>query len=102
MQNGHIESFTGKLRDECLNVSWFRNLFEARRKTAAWRRDYNCDRPHSSLGYLSPAQFAEQAASPSSSWITASGALTPRQPFGLASLGLDSGVTTRFLTYDEG
>jgi putative transposase len=42
MQNGHIESFNGRLRDECLNASWFRNLFDARGRIASWRDDYNC------------------------------------------------------------
>jgi putative transposase len=58
VQNAHVESFHGKLRDECLNASWFANLFEARRKIAAWRREYNEARPHSSLGYRTPAEFA--------------------------------------------
>jgi putative transposase len=58
MQNGHIESFNGKLRDECLNVSWFRNLFDARRQIRRWRNDYNESRPHSSLGYRTPVEFA--------------------------------------------
>jgi putative transposase len=61
-QNGRIESFHGKLRDEFLNVSWFRNLFDARRKIALWRREYNEQRPHSSLGYLTPQQAAQTAA----------------------------------------
>jgi putative transposase len=82
MQNGHVESFTGKLRDECLNTSWFRNLFDARRKIAAWQREYNSDRPHSSLGYVSPAVFAARAASPSSSLVTAPGALSQGNPSG--------------------
>jgi transposase InsO family protein len=60
-QNGHVESFHGRLRDECLNVSWFWNLFDARKKVALWRRDYNEQRPHSSLKYLTPAEFASQA-----------------------------------------
>jgi putative transposase len=51
VQNGYVESFNGRLRDECLNVNWFRNLFEARRKTTLWRQDYNAARPHSSLAY---------------------------------------------------
>lgn len=59
-QNAHVESFHGKLRDECLNASWFANLFEARRKIAAWRREYNEERPHSSLGYRTPAAFATE------------------------------------------
>jgi len=58
VQNAHVESFHGKLRDECLNASWFANLFEARRKIAVWREEYNEERPHSSLGYRTPAAFA--------------------------------------------
>jgi putative transposase len=58
MQNGHGESFHGRLRKECLNISWFGNLFEARRKIAAWRKEYNQERPHSSLGYRTPEEFA--------------------------------------------
>ena len=58
MQNGRVESFNGRVRDECLNVSWFGNLFEAREKMAAWRREYNQERPHSSLGHRTPEEFA--------------------------------------------
>jgi putative transposase len=58
VQNAHVESFHGKLRDECLNASWFGNLFEARRKIAAWQEEYNEERPHSSLGYRTPEAFA--------------------------------------------
>ena len=58
VQNAYVESFHGKLRDECLNASWFQNLFDARRKIAAWREEYNEARPHSSLGYRTPAAFA--------------------------------------------
>jgi putative transposase len=60
-QNGRLESFNGKLREECLRVSWFQNLFEARRKIAAWRKEYNEERPHSSLGYRTPKEFAEMS-----------------------------------------
>jgi len=59
-QNGGIESFNGKLRDECLNVNWFWNLFDARRKISDWKTEYNSRRPHSSLGYLTPDEFARQ------------------------------------------
>lgn len=62
VQNAHVESFHGKLRDECLNASWFANLFEARRKIGDWRREYNEERPHSSLGYVAPAAFARRMA----------------------------------------
>jgi putative transposase len=62
MQNGRIESFNGKLRDECLRVSWFYNLWDARAKIARWREEYNQERPHSSLGYRTPAEFAKISA----------------------------------------
>ena len=58
VQNAHVESFHGRLREECLNASWFGNLFDARRKIGAWRKEYNEKRPHSSLGYRTPAEFA--------------------------------------------
>jgi len=62
MQNGRVESFNGKLRDECLRMSWFYNLWDARNKIASWREEYNQRRPHSSLGYRTPAEFAKNAA----------------------------------------
>ena len=58
MQNGHVESFNGRLRAECLNASWFHNLVDARRKIGAWREEYNGERPHSSLGGRTPNEFA--------------------------------------------
>ena len=58
MQNGYIESFNGKFRDECLNDHWFETLDQARTIIAAWRSDYNEVRPHSSCGRVPPAQFA--------------------------------------------
>ena len=57
-QNPHVESFHGRLREECLALSWFQNLFDARRKISAWRIEYNEERPHSSLGYRTPKEFA--------------------------------------------
>ena len=62
VQNPHVESFHGRLREEHLNASWFANLWDARRKIAAWREEYNRERPHSSLGYLTPAAFARRDA----------------------------------------
>ena len=59
MQNGYIESFNGKFRDECLNEQWFDNLGQARSVISTWRQDYNEVRPHSSLGRIPPAKFAE-------------------------------------------
>jgi hypothetical protein len=63
MQNGHVESFNGRLRDECLNANWFATLADARTKIEAWRVDYNEQRPHSSLNYQTPREFAAIAAS---------------------------------------
>ena len=60
-QNGFIESFNGKFRDECLNQNWFVDLDDARRIIEAWRVDYNTVRPHSSLGYRTPDEFAREA-----------------------------------------
>jgi len=57
-QNGHIESFNGKLRDECLNQEWFTSLLHARVVLQAWKNDYNTVRPHSALNYLTPTQWA--------------------------------------------
>ena len=58
VQNAFIESFNGKMRDECLNEHWFGTLVEARQTIEAWRRDYNEVRPHSSLGNRTPQEFA--------------------------------------------
>jgi putative transposase len=58
-QNVHIESFHGRLRKECLRVSWFQSLFDAG-KIAFWRQDYNEQLPHSSLNYPMPAKFARE------------------------------------------
>jgi len=55
--NSHIESFNGRLRDECLNVHQFLSIEHAQATIDAWRRDYNERRPHSSLGHLTPAEF---------------------------------------------
>ena len=57
-ENSYIESFNGRLRDECLNVNQFLSLEDARAKIEAWRNDYNGSRPHSSLGNLTPREFA--------------------------------------------
>jgi putative transposase len=59
MENGYIESFHGKFREECLNEHWFLTLDDARETIESWRIDYNQVRPHSSLGYLTPKEFAE-------------------------------------------
>ena len=56
--NPFIESFNGSFRDECLNSHWFLSLEDARGKIEAWREEYNSFRPHSSLGNLTPSEFA--------------------------------------------
>ena len=56
--NALIESFNGRLRDECLNPPWFLSLDEARAVTEAWREDYNRVRPHGALGSQTPTEFA--------------------------------------------
>jgi putative transposase len=60
VENAFIESFNGRRRDECLNVHPFASLAEAQVIIEAWRMDYNHHRPHSSLGHLTPSEFAEQ------------------------------------------
>ena len=59
-QNGFIESFNGKLRDECLNETLFSSLADARETLEDWKEDYNRSRPHSALGNLTPTEFAEK------------------------------------------
>jgi putative transposase len=61
VENAFVESFNGRFRDECLNESWFISLADARERIERWRLDYNQARPHSSLGNLSPEQFAASA-----------------------------------------
>jgi putative transposase len=60
--NAFVESFNGSFRDECLNVNWFLSLDDARTKIEAWRKEYNDFRPHSSLGNMTPADFARSGA----------------------------------------
>lgn len=57
--NSHIESFNGRLRDECLNVNQFLSIEDAKEKIEAWRLDYNHHRPHGSLGHLTPSEFIQ-------------------------------------------
>jgi putative transposase len=59
-ENGHIESFNGRLRDECLNTHCFLSIRDAQSLIEAWREDYNHYRPHSSIGNLTPREFARR------------------------------------------
>jgi putative transposase len=74
-QNGSTESFNGKFRDECLSLEWFRSRAEAKVVIESWRKHYNDVRPHSSLGYLTPAAFAAKirtdAAPANATWPSA-------------------------------
>ena len=75
VQNSYIESFNGRFRDECLNANWLENLNDARRKIESWRKEYNQQRPHGSLAYRTPEEFATQwSPSPSSTLIEQAGA----------------------------
>jgi len=79
-QNGADESFNGKFRDECLSAEWFRTREEARTVIEDWRRHFNLDRPHSSLGYLSPSEFKrrlqEKTAPPTHQPLSQPGAIS--------------------------
>ena len=62
MDNAYIESFNGKLRDECLNEHWFLNLKHAQALIENWLIEYNAERPHSSLGDMTPYEFVKKHA----------------------------------------
>ena len=64
VQNCYIESFNGRLRDECLNEHWFTSLHDARQIVEAWRVEYNRERPHSSLGNQTPEEFRASVTRP--------------------------------------
>jgi putative transposase len=73
-QNGVTESFNGKFRDECLSLEWFRSRVEAKVIIEAWRLHYNEVRPHSSLGYLTPNEFAARQTNAAPRQATGQGA----------------------------
>lgn len=58
--NAFVESFNGRFRAECLDIHWFLSLADAREKIAAWRQEYNGTRPHTSLSFRSPSDYARQ------------------------------------------
>ncbi len=61
-QNAYVESFNGRLRDECLNEHWFPTLLHARTEIERWRREYNEDRPKKAIGGMTPAAYAQHLA----------------------------------------
>ncbi len=71
IQNSHIESFNGRLRDECLNQHYFLSLRDARFHIARWRESYNTDRPHAALHPITPAEFARTFAGPTPAQLSA-------------------------------
>lgn len=75
MQNGFMESFNGRMRDELLNESLFRGLADARDRIAAWVADYNQQRPHSALGYLTPVEARKALSAPTSTATARSAAI---------------------------
>jgi transposase InsO family protein len=81
-ENAYIESFHDKLRDECLNRELFRSLREAQVILDQWRREYNEERPHSSLGYLTPKEYAERQTNQTD------GGCAPPNPAPLAAAGV--------------
>lgn len=69
-QNGMVESFNGKFRDECLSMEWFRSRTEAKVVIEDWRRTYNEVRPHSSLGKMTPGAYARMVGNTSTQGAT--------------------------------
>jgi putative transposase len=86
VENSDIESFNGRLRDECLNVELFFSLDDARRKLECWRQDYNHYRPHSALQDRTPAEVA-------AGWTTAAPGLPETGPAGQDSSMLVEALT---------
>ncbi len=82
-QNAYIESFNGRLRDECLNEHWFVSLAHARAVIEAWRREYNEERPKKSLGGLTPSAYARQLAGKSATLPTDSNQAVEKAMFKL-------------------
>lgn len=89
MQNGHVESFNGKFRDECLNEHWFVTLRQARLIVAAWRRHYNEERPHGSLKNQTPCEFVARLPFAPQKSGTAEQPPAQGNPAGELALGLD-------------
>jgi putative transposase len=78
MQNGYVESFNGRMRDELLNETLFLTLGQARDIVAGWVQDYNTERPHSSLGYATPAAFAAGLALQGAAPLRVAGSYAPQ------------------------
>jgi hypothetical protein len=88
VQNGYVESFHGRFRDECLNANWFLHIGDAKQKIEQWRMEYNGERPHSSLADCTPREYAE-ACSDSGSRMNA--ILLSRMPLVVSSKAVLAG-----------
>lgn len=75
MRNGYVESFNGRFRDECSNANWFGNIVDAKKKIEGWRMEYNGERPHRSVDYRTPEEFAKTC-----SELTSRMVATPPEP----------------------
>jgi putative transposase len=95
MQNGHVESFNGKLRDECLNLHWFETLRQARLLLTEWLRHYNEERPHSALKGRTPREFVAGLPFAPKRMDTAEGSPGQGDPTGSLTLGLDPPTVPR-------
>jgi putative transposase len=105
VENGFIESFNGRLRDECLNVEWFSSLDDAQQKLAKFREHYNHQHPHSALADRAPAVFAalQRPAGEASSKVWAGeGAQTPPLPLQPHPAALSAGTAGNFRPSLEG
>ena len=80
MQNGYVESLNGRMRDELLNETLFLSMDQARAQIAAWVEDYNPERPHSALGYETPAAFAAELHKQWPAPLRPAGGLSPDHP----------------------
>ena len=86
IQNAFIESFNGRFRDECLNANYFWNLSDSRGKIGDWWRHYQQERPHSALGYRTPAEFAAQARNSGRGYAPSSVPGLPQNAHGLVAM----------------
>jgi hypothetical protein len=68
MQNGHVESFNGRSRDECLNHNWFTTLADSKEEIERWRMEYNGERPHSSPSSRTPEEFVNSCPEITTGW----------------------------------
>lgn len=96
-QNAFVESFNGRMRDELLNETLFTSMAHAREKIAVWVEDYNTGRPHSSLGYATPAAFAAELRKQGAASLRIAGGYAT-QPFASPALTRNNNAETLIVT----